>query len=197
MPVTRRYECPDCSASFSHLHMRSDEPPLVECPYCEAAEVERRPNSFSITTNKAKAVDYAYAMAEQDFGMTDMNDSSRPGDIAAKAPPPMHTAEAEIVTRELVGLQSAMEGQAREAAGRLSAASGQKYEGFFQNGLTMPNTGASAVATGAAAARQAGLDPIGMLHEAGKKGALPVKPTVIARADNAGRSVPAPAKPGA
>jgi hypothetical protein len=43
-----------------------------------------------------------YRYAEEDFGMTNMHDNLREGDIAAKAPSPVQTAEAEQLTRAMM-----------------------------------------------------------------------------------------------
>lgn len=83
--IVRDYRCKKCSHVFTHYHNHGDEayPP---CPECSKA-VEWQPGGFNITGVKSKAVDLAQRVAEQDYGLTDMNDSRREGDTAAKLTP--------------------------------------------------------------------------------------------------------------
>lgn len=182
MPVTRVYECDACQHRFSWLHLKSDEPRLTDCPQCEAASVESRPNGFNITTAKAKAVDATYKIAEESLGVTDMKDGTRQGDVAVMPPPAMQTAERETITRELKGMTAAP-----DVPEHLKAA----VDGFWQTGAQMPSSGPSPMqvaAHGAAVARadpKGSMDPIGLLHESGKQGALP-KNTVVGKTNLAG-----------
>lgn len=161
MPVTRTYLCSDCALQFSRFHMSRDEP-APECPRCEAAS-RNIPGSFSIGTVKGKAIDAAYAMAEQQYGITDLHDNSRAGDIAAVAPPPVQSAEAEAIARSMVEA-----GMAPELAPEQMALA----KSFWQNGATPqaspPSQLTQAAMANASLARAEGVDPVGLLHARGK-----------------------------
>ena len=208
---TRMYACNDCGAEFKHWHTSKNEP-APPCPECEATAIvedleaeSRRGRMAEILeaqqpparggSTKAKAVEMAYQIAEQDYGMTDMRDNLREGDTAFVKPPQIQTAEAEQITRELV-----QAGATPEAAQQTTAAmKGQFWQHEKQQGprmMTAPQMGAGpgaelmnavntqpmAVASaGSAAARKDGVDPVKMLHEAGKKGALGQPYNVVAK----------------
>ncbi|MDE2103309.1 MAG: hypothetical protein KGL39_39075, partial [Patescibacteria group bacterium] len=125
-----------------------------------------------VLTNKTKAVKIAQDIAERDYGMTDMRSGSRPGDIAALAPSPIQTAEAESITRAFVEA-----GAPAEIAPELK----KQAENFWQPAAGAAGTAMQAASAGAAEARKMGSDPVGLLHAAGKKGMLGPKYDVIAR----------------
>lgn len=83
--IVRDYRCKKCAHVFTHYHDHGDEayPP---CPECNK-KVEWQPGGFAITGVKSKAVDYAQHVAEKDYGLTDMNDRCKPGEINAKLTP--------------------------------------------------------------------------------------------------------------
>lgn len=158
MPVTRKYACDDCDYEWTYLHLRSDEP-YPDCPKCRRMADASLPTSFAITTVKAKAVDMAQKAAEESFGMTDMNDNLREGDIAAKAPPKVQTAEAEALTRMMI-----------DANPELTPAQAEGVKGFWQNGIAgaSPEQVAQVVGPAAAIARASGADPVELVHKADK-----------------------------
>jgi hypothetical protein len=148
-----------------------------QCEVCQTApEQVFRP--VSIKTNVSRAVEFAQKMAEERLGLTDMNDHLRHGDISAKAPPPIQTAESETITRALVEA-----GASPEIAPHLQA----NVKNFFGAAGTgtmgaaiaasVPqdiNAARAMAAPAAAQARDMGADPVGLLHAAGKKGLDPV-----------------------
>ena len=94
MAIVRTYVCNDCGTRFDKLHFdRSEGPP--ECPGCQAisAKQQQVPAGFSIPGKVGKAADICYDIASRDYGMTNMRDNLREGDIAA-APLPAKLAEA-------------------------------------------------------------------------------------------------------
>lgn len=179
--VTRTYFCEDCQYRFS-VHHHSADDPVPPCPVC-TAEVHAAPGGFAITTNKSRAVDMAQQIAEEDYGMTDMNDNLREGDVAAKAPAPVQTAEAEAMVREL---QSAF-GNENVTPEHLMP----QVQSFWKNAQTPPmppeaqalksSLEANAVAS-ASVARQDGTDPVELLHKAGQAGKADPKYQVLGRA---------------
>lgn len=79
------YRCRDCGAVFEHLkmHLEDADP---GCPVC-AARTDAMPARVNIKTNKSRAIDITQRIAEEDYGMTNMRDNLREGDIAAYDPP--------------------------------------------------------------------------------------------------------------
>ncbi len=81
MAIVRTYLCGDCGEKFDRLHFDRSEPP-PECPTCKALSARQAPSGFSIGGNAAKAGDIAQDILEKDYGMTDIKDRLREGDIA-------------------------------------------------------------------------------------------------------------------
>jgi hypothetical protein len=108
MAVYRHYECPDCRGMFRFLHHPNDEPPPSFCPLCGAsmdAEPAFVPTAPHVAKSIGKTADTVYRQMEaastdhaemaaaigggsaSDYtanAITDMADSLRPGDVAAK-----------------------------------------------------------------------------------------------------------------
>jgi len=82
MAIVRTYCCDLCGAKFDKLHFDRSEPP-PPCPGCEALQARQVPAGFAITGSKSKAVDITQNIVEKDYGLTDMRDNLREGDIAA------------------------------------------------------------------------------------------------------------------
>jgi DNA-directed RNA polymerase subunit RPC12/RpoP len=169
MPISRTYLCDDCDNRFTRLHWERDEP-VPECPYCASEKARQVPGMFSIGTNKGKAPDMVYRMAEEDYGITDMNDHLYEGDIAMKAPAPIQTAEAEAIVREI-----------KDATGMEDVPVHLKdqVQSFWKTNTT-PQAAPEANAlrtqleaqakASAATTRESGADPMALLHNAGKEG---------------------------
>lgn len=89
MPVIRTYRCPDCSGTFDFFHRTFSEPPPAHCELCKSAMFDVEPELPKVNiggSNIAKSVDQTYAAAEASLGVTDMKDSLREGEPAAKIP---------------------------------------------------------------------------------------------------------------
>jgi hypothetical protein len=154
MPVTRKYLC-DCGYEWSAFHMSRDEP-TPECPACTSTLAANIPAGFNITGTKAKAVDMAQQIMEQDYGLTDAHDNLREGDIVAKAPPPVQEAEAQMLTRAMKDMAPDLTDQQAEAV--------RSFWKTGSAGSTVQDMAQVAV-PGAAAARSMGADPIELLHK--------------------------------
>jgi hypothetical protein len=98
--IIRTYQCNECAVVFD-VEMDSGSDGDPDCPEC-AKVLQWIPGEFSIKTSKSRAIDYTQKMVEADYGMTDMNDGSREGDIAAKAPAPMQTAEQDQIAQSVM-----------------------------------------------------------------------------------------------
>lgn len=89
MPVIRTYQCPDCSETFDFFHRTASEPPPAHCEVCKAPMFDVAPELPKVNiggSNLSKSVDQTYAAAEASLGVTDMKDSLRDGEPAAKVP---------------------------------------------------------------------------------------------------------------
>lgn len=178
--VRREWYCDDCGHQWNTVHdAGADEDYVPVCLECEAmAGQVRRP--VGIKTNASRAVDFAHNMAEQDYGLTDMNDNTRAGESVVKGPAPIQTAEAQAMARELVAA-----GAPERMAPELEA----QAKSFFSGNVVNPNSAATnpiaaaipqtldaaraMAAPGVHASRGMRADPLGLLHEAGKKGLDP------------------------
>lgn len=187
--------CDECGFQFHHYQDKRDPAP-VDCPECVAAgtvgkdeERERIEGEERIArmvesgippampTAKSKAMKVAEEMMT-DFGMTNMNDSGRAGDIAAKAPTPPQTAEVEQMTRAM-----AEAGQFKNDAEADQFKKAAKS--FWQPGHAQAQPEAlkkhvERAPMAAAQARADGVDPVSLFHKAGKAGHLRRKPNIVA-----------------
>lgn len=168
MPISRKYLCDDCTGEFTRLHWDREEP-VPECPYCASATARNIPGTFSITGVKAKAIDIAQQIAEEDYGLTNMRDNLREGDIAAMGPSAPQTAEREEIVRE-------MQGAFGDAAGTPEHLE-RNIQEFWHTGTpsSIPPEAQAArdmkvaeARAASAVARTDGADPIELLHKAEK-----------------------------
>lgn len=200
MGVRRKYRCGDCGFQFEHLHADKREPMLSDCPECVAmqtvshdVEAERMAGEAKIIamvesgippavrSNKTRAIAIA-ERAMEDMGHTNFNDSGKQGDVAAKAPAPMQTREIEQITREAVEAKAITE----QDANAFSEGARNFWQGGQKPAADAPRPPKlqqhiNAAPTSAAMARQAGVDPIKLLHD-GEKKTGGIKYDVVARA---------------
>lgn len=191
--IRRRYHCDVCDHTFDMRHDREDEP-MPDCPNCvklgqEAAAVTWVPPLVAIGTTKGKAIDLAYDIAENDYGMTDMKDNQQIGDIAYVGPPPIQTAQAEAEIRQMVEAagqiaQPLPQGPlAPDGTRQLLVDKALQVENFFQGnqGGSAEGTIGQAAAAKAASdqARVQGVDPVGILEKGRASGNMPFKLNVM------------------
>lgn len=182
MPISRTYLCDDCSGQFTRLHWDRDEP-APECPYCASATARNIPGTFNITGVKAKAVDLAQKIAEEDFGMTNMRDNLREGDIAALPPPPIQTAEAEAMVREV---QDAF-GEAAGTPEHLEKNIKEFWHTSTPSGMppeaqAMRDAKVAEARIQSQVARADGVDPVELLHKGAKQNGGDMNLHVMSRA---------------
>lgn len=163
---TRTLEC-DCGFRWKQIVWDAEEA-IPDCPACDVADqIKEIPGGFNITGVKAKAVDFAYKMAEEDYGMTNMNDRLREGDIAFKGPSAVQSAEAEALTRQ-------MQGAMPEGLNPTQAAMVNNFwKGGMGAGGILPQRETQVLTAtaraNAVAANASGSDPIAMLHSGAKR----------------------------
>ena len=168
MAIRGTYHCDQCDQRFTGW--RETDGPYPDCPTCGSGG-SWAPQAPAILGNRSKAIDYAQRMAEEDYGLTDMNDNMRPGDVVAKGPSPIQTAEADQITREMI--------EASNGAPVVPEHLKSQVQNFFQTAQIPAGTsvtpemaqaqvaGAIQGSSGAAAiARREGADPIALLHKA-------------------------------
>lgn len=182
MPVTRSYRCTDCGTQFTHFHLGRDEP-YPECPACPKAETPKPaewvPQGFAITTNRSRAIDYTQQMAETQFGLTNIKDNLRAGDVAAPSAPQMTTSEREQITQIMK--------EAHEQAHAPAAPTPPEIplQNFWAQAGAAPLDGqAAAAAPGAAEARASGLDAVSLVEKARAGGGGGMKLQVVARGNS-------------
>lgn len=176
LPVRRTYACDECGNRWKVQCEAND--PVPDCPQCAMIPAQVF-EPVALLGVKSKAIDVAQKMAEETYGLTDFNDNSRQGDVAAKAPPPIQGAEAEAITRAMVDAKMTTEAQAE--------ATKSQVQSFWQGGGTGPLNPQAAMAIGRQATAESKAinagDPISLLHESGKRGLDPMRrPDVVARA---------------
>jgi hypothetical protein len=134
----------------------------------------------AVKTTISQAVEFVQKMAEEQYGVTNLRDHLKPGDTAFMPPSPIQSAEGEAITRAMVEA-----GAPPEMGDHLQAQS----RNFWGAGVGLPapmnhNPIAAAIPTTIDAARAMAApavmearalhsDPVGLLHEAGKRGLDP------------------------
>jgi|SRR5215472_4912292 len=98
--IIRTYQCDDCDSVFEvQCERGSDGDP--DCPNCSKV-LQWIPAKVNIGgSHVAKAVDVTQNIIEQDFGLTNLKDNNREGDVAYMPPAPMQTAERDAIEREV------------------------------------------------------------------------------------------------
>jgi len=168
MAIRGTYLCEDCNHQF--IGWRESDGPYPNCPAC-GVEGGFAPMSPSIIGVKAKAIDIAQKIAEENFGLTDMNDNQKIGDVAAKAPSAIQTAEADAMTKELMVATNAPSSVAPHLQGYVKSFFGAAYAGGGAPVDTLAQIQGAAPA--AAEARKMGVDPIALLRDAkGQRGGI-------------------------
>lgn len=165
MPIVRTYKCNDCGDLFEIvLESGSDDDP--PCPYC-AKTLDWRPGMFAIKTNKSRALDLTQEIVENDYGLSNLKDNLREGDVAAMTPVKT-TADREAdeaLQRDLRDLATNSE--------RMHPAA-RTFFGGAQGGPFGQNLNVQSVIQNAKGSVPADRNPMALLAEAGKRGQLPI-----------------------
>lgn len=171
--------CDDCGLEFLQRGYEDGEP-LPDCPSCVRASATQIPGMFNIGTTKSKAIDFTQKMVERDYGLTDFADNQRAGDVAYKPESPMHTAESDALIRDMIAV-----GAAPVMPDHLQKAAQDFWSPKPLAAMAPANAGQLMQAAGGAAAlaRSEGIDPVQLLHEAGRKGDMDMKLRVVGRSD--------------
>ena len=177
MPVIRTFGCDDCGLEFEVTQGMND--PAPECPRC-CTVLEWRPQSFNITGTKSKAMDLTQSILERDYGLTNFRDNMREGDTAVinAGPPSVAVQDAQI--RQLSEVAQA------SGAPPLTPQQAEMAKAFWGGGQTpLQQVPAADMLAGAksatAAANAEGVNPMDLLHKAGKAGKLKTPLNIVAR----------------
>lgn len=196
--IRRRYQCDVCEHVFED-RVTSSDAPLPDCPRCPRAGSASAPLPGTgltwrapmpgLLTTKSKAIDYTQKMAEEVYGLTDMNDNQRAGDIAYKGPAPMSTSEQEAAIRQMV--EAAAQIAAPLPSGPLAPDGTRQIlvdpalqRDNFWNGAA-GGAAQTTIATeevykpAAAAARAQGVEPLSILEQGRQSGSMPMRIEVV------------------
>lgn len=166
MPKSVTYRCSDCGSQFNKIVWPGDSEP--ECPTCaHAPPMARIPGMFAIATNVSRAIDFAQKMAETQYGLTDLKDNLRDGDIAAPKPQ-MQTPEAlNKLTREM---REQYEASVSQAPADPVMAQNSFFQGGGATGGALPQADPQAIAAYSAETKASGADAVSLVEKAKNKG---------------------------
>ena len=181
--IRRTWECDVCEHRWFTVHNDGEaydyEP---ECPMCASLEASQQMPLPAVKTDVSRAVEFAVGMAERKLGVTNLNDNLKPGDVAAKLPPPIQGAESDAMAQELVNAGAAPEVAEHIKQGAASfwgasvgmAKPTSPMAAAIGNLIPQtPDAARAMVGGGAQIARAEGVDPMSLLHAAGKAGLDP------------------------
>jgi len=97
--IIRTYACDDCGENFE-VECESGDTGDPDCPNCTKV-LQWIPARFNIGTHKGKAIDVTQKIIEEDFGLTNLNDNNREGDVAYRPTPVMQTDERDEIERQV------------------------------------------------------------------------------------------------
>jgi len=85
--VVRVIRCLDCGKKYRRVQDSSEDP--APCPQCGVPEpaLPARIAAPAIIGSKSRAVDEAWKVAQEDFGLTNMRDGAKEGETAFIPPP--------------------------------------------------------------------------------------------------------------
>lgn len=169
--IIRTYACDNCDKEFEITCNSGDPDP--DCPTCSIV-LEWKPKSFNIATTKSKAINITQDILEKDFGLTNFRDNQRAGDVAGIVAPEPGQAAKDAEIRQLSEVVQQTTGQAMTDQQHTMA------QAFWGGGTGVPAVAQERIAHGVSLAKESmadvnarGLNPMNLLHQAGKKGHLP------------------------
>lgn len=155
-------KCGKCKRLYKNwIDKSAPEDEVPPCTYCHPPPPIAAVTRMNIGTNKGKAIDYVQKYAEQQFGMTDMRDNLREGDIAAKLTPAQSKIADEMkLMQKAVNDPLSLTTTQREMARTFWGGTGQG------SAFSLPNANQllAGAKAGARAANAEGLNPLTMLH---------------------------------
>jgi len=161
--IRRTYQCNNCEQYFSWTGESADPDPACPNPACDAV-LEWRPQSIAIGGSHAsKAADLTQKIMEEDYGFSNFRDNAKPGENAI-IPHHETKVETEMVTRELIEQNRALQGDPAKMAQFWGGNAGQSSQ-------MSSMTGQSMIAMSKVGPQ--GYDPMALLHKGVKSGKVP------------------------
>lgn len=174
MAKSRHYKCKSCAHTWWQVYEYGASENQVFCPECDVHHGRMAPVNVKVdaTGKVGKAAGVMYDMLEKDYGMTDLKDNLRQGDVAAKVSNP--------VSAEL-----------GKMGGNMFSGGALPSNPAAPGGMSTEALMAGAKAYTAQSNRE-GRNPMNMFHAAAKKGLVPdtlaiAKSKAIRHNPNAGR----------
>jgi hypothetical protein len=183
--IIRTYQCEDCGLQFE-IELESGNDPDPDCPDCSKV-LDWVPGLFAIGTVKSRAVDFTQKVIEEDFGLTNLNDGNREGDVAFKPAAEMQTAERENIEQAVREFVRETTQPVPTPTGNLppqaqAAPVGQNFWGASPAGIAANPVPASLMLAGAKTGPQfPDYHPMKLLQEGIKSGHLQTKARIISR----------------
>lgn len=172
MAVVRTYACDGCEREWEYWHDSGDEeaPP---CPTCDGITGRWVPQRFNMKGTHSKAMDITQNIMENQFGLTDWKDNTRPGETVVKEKT-ITTEEAEKRIRQDVEAHSAMKNSLNPNLQKMADSFFVGSSGGSGAGAPSAPFGNQQMASVAAAAskqaRAEGVSPMELLHKGAKNG---------------------------
>lgn len=169
--IYRTYKCDGCDQMFEVCHESGSEP-SPDCPVCSKV-LEWRPTKVSIGGSlEGRSVKLAQDILENDFQLSNYKDNNRDGDVGYIDPTRKTTAENDVIMQR--------ESEAgREVLSRMKDVTPQQQQavdGFFGGQSVKVGQNSIPAQQMIAAGKMgpaAGVNPMELLHRAGKEGKLP------------------------
>jgi hypothetical protein len=178
--IYRTWACNDCDHEFTVLCESSEGPP--DCPNCSQV-LEWRPGLFSINGAKSKAMDVTQNILETEFGLSNFRDNQREGDVAAIVPTQTETQRSAEIRQLSEVAQATGQPLTPQQENMAQAFWGKPGANLNVGANSLPTTDLLAGARQSTAMANAeGVNPMALLHQAGKKGHLKTPIKILARA---------------
>lgn len=177
MMVFRTYQCNDCDQVFE-VTCDSGNDGDPDCPFCSKV-LQWVPGMFSVRGDKSRALDVTQKIMEDQYGYTNFKDNTREGETVVIPPAAPTTSSNDALMQQISEV-------AQSRSQPLTPVQADMASSFWGAGAQVPQIPVAQVLASAkqsiALANQEGVNPMRLLHEAGKQGKLPMKINVIARA---------------
>ena len=175
--IIRTYQCLDCDQPFEVTCESSSPDP--DCPMCSKV-LQWVPGMFAIKGSISRAADITQKIMEQDYGYSNFKDNTREGETVVMAPPTPTTSSNDALMQQVSEF-------AQSTRQQLTPQQAHMAKDFWGAGAAampqIPVGDALAFAKQQTAlATREGVNPMNLLHRAGREGKLPMKINVIARA---------------
>ena len=180
MPVIRTYACSGCDSIFE-VWCESGNDSDPDCPTCSKV-LQWQPKGFAIGGSpEGKAAKVAQDIMENDFGLTDYKDNSRPGDVGYIDPTRKTAAEKDAIMQRESEAGREVVKRMKDAATPSIQKQADNFFGGQQVAIGQNRVSAQQLIAAGKSGPGGGVDPMAALHKMGQAGKLPVTGRIIAR----------------